>query len=92
MKNKLPNFSGKVVSVSFVGADDTHAIENPTWKTQGGKLFLVGTIPRGGSTRDWVKGIVCAAAWDHVSDYLVFESADDYRKRLQVFRVRKRKS
>jgi hypothetical protein len=63
MKKTLPDFTNKLVSVSFAGADDTHAIEHTRWETQGGRLFLVGTVPRGGSTRDWVEGVVCAVAW-----------------------------
>ena len=90
MKKTLPDFSGKVVSLSFAAADDTNAIEHPHWETQGGRLFLVGTIPQGGSTRDWCEVIVCAIAWDEVSDYLVFDSADEYRRRLKIYERRKR--
>ena len=92
MKKTLPDFSNKVVSVSFAAADDTHAIQHPRWETQGGRLFLVGTIPRGGSTRDWVEGIVCAVAWDEVSDYLLFDSAEEYRARLKIYERRKGKT
>lgn len=91
MNDALPDFSTKVVSLSFAGADDSQPIEHPRWETQGGRLFLVGTVPRGGSTRDWCEGIVTAVAWDQVSDYLVFDSADHFRERLKNVEKRKRK-
>jgi len=92
MKRMLPDFTNKLVSVSFAGADDTHAIEHPRWETQGGRLFLVGTIPRGGSTRDWCEGVECAVAWDEISDYLLFDSVEGYRARLRVYHGRKGKT
>ena len=92
MKKTLPDFANKLVSASFAGADTTHAIEHARWETQGGRLFLVGTIPRGGSTRDWVEGVECAIAWDEVSDYLLFDSVEDYRARLKIYERRKGKA
>ena len=91
MKNTLPDFTNKVVSVSFVGADDSQAIQNPHWEMHGGRIFLVGTVPRGGSTRDWCKDVLAAAAWDKVSDCLVFDSVADYQSRLKIHESRKRK-
>ena len=87
----LPDFSKKLVSFSLAGDDDARAIDRPRWETQGGRLFLVGSVPRGGSTRDWCEGIVSAVAWDQVTDYLVFDSADHYRKRLKIYERRKGK-
>jgi hypothetical protein len=92
MKKSLPDFSKKLVSVSLVGDQDGRAIDRPRWVTQGGRLFLVGTVPRGGSTRDWCEGIVSAVAWDQVTDYLVFDSADSYRERLRIYEKRKSKA
>jgi hypothetical protein len=90
-RNKLPDFTGKVVSLSLAGDQHTYAMESPQFETQAGKWFVVGTVPRGGSTKDWSEGVVCAVAWDQVSDYLVFDSADDYAKRLGRFHKHKRK-
>jgi len=47
-------------------------------ETQGGRLFLVGTVRRGGSTNDWSGGVPRAVAWDQAFDYLVFDSAEQY--------------
>jgi hypothetical protein len=92
MKQTLPNFSKKVVSFSFAGADNSQCIAHPRWETQGGRLFLIGTVPRGGSTHDWCEGVVSAVAWDQVSDYLVFDSVEDYRVRLKIYERRKRRA
>jgi hypothetical protein len=92
MKKPLPDFTRKLVSVSLKGAEDSCAIDRPHWEAQGGRLFLVGTVPRGGSTRDWCEGIVSAVAWDQVTDYLIFDSADHYRKQLAVYERRKSKA
>ncbi len=91
MKKSLPDFSKKLVSVSLAGEEDSRAIECPRWEIQGGRLFLVGTVPRRGSTRDWCEGIVSAVAWDQVTDYLVFDSAAHYRERLSIYERRKAK-
>jgi hypothetical protein len=92
MRRTLPDFSKKLVSFSFAGADDSQCIAHPRWETQGGRLFLVGTVPRGGSMRDWCEGVVSAVAWDQVSDYLVFDSVEDYRARLKIYERRKSKA
>jgi len=88
MKKALPDFSKKLVSVSLVGDKDGRALDRPRWVTQGGRLFLVGTVPRRGSTRDWCEGLASAVAWDQVTDYLVFDSADHYRERLRIYERR----
>jgi len=92
MKQTLPDFTKKLVSLSFAAADDSRCIAHPHWETQGGRLFLVGTVPRGGSARDWCEGILSAVAWDQVSDYLVFDSIEDYRARLKIYERRKGKA
>ncbi len=92
MKRTLPDFTKKLVSVSFAAADDSQCIAHPHWEAQGGRLFLVGTVPRGGSTRDWCEGVVSAIAWDQVSDYLVFDSVEDYQARLKIYERRKGKA
>lgn len=89
MKIKPPNFTGKTVSVGLAGEDTTSAIENPRFEMQAGRLFLVGTVPRGGSPRNWAAGIPVAVAWDQVQDYMIFDSAEDYRVRLKKYHAKK---
>ncbi len=90
-KTKLPDFTKKMLSVSLTGEEDGRCVERPHWEIQGSRLFLVGTVPRGGSTNDWCAGIKSAIAWDQVSDYLVFESSAQYRERLAIYYKKKRK-
>ena len=88
----MPDFSNKLISVSLVGDDDSRAIDCPRWEMQGGRLFLIGKVPHGCSTADWCEGIVSAVAWDQVTDYLIFDSADHYRKQLVIYEKRKREA
>ena len=89
MKKTVPDFSMKVVTFGIVGDDHGYAVENPRFEIQAGRLFLVGTVPPGGSTRDWSEGALIGVAWDKVTDYLVFDSAKDYWKRLKICHRRK---
>ena len=91
MKRKLPDFTNKLVSLGLHGEDEGRPVLHPHWELQGGRLFLVGTVPRGGSSGDWCEGLMDAVAWDEVTDYLVFDSAAHYRQRLAVYERRKRK-
>ena len=90
-KTGLPDFSSKVLSVFIAGEDDGRCLERPKWATQGGRLFLVGAVPRGGSANDWCEGIPSAVAWDQITDYLVFDSVEQYLERLKVYERKKRK-
>ena len=85
-KTTLPDFKNKVVSVGLDTNEYGYAINSPRWETQGGRLFLVGTVPRAASSRDCAEGAVRAVAWDHVTDYYVFDSVKDYRKRNSKFK------
>ena len=87
MKRAFPNFAGK--TVSFSTADSTLAVEDPRFEMQGDRLFVVGTVPKDGSTSDWAVGVTCAVAWSAVEDYMVFDSVDDYTKRLAKSRKKK---
>jgi len=91
-KMTFPKFTNKFVQVSITGDSHTYSMASPRFETQAGRLFLVGTVPRGGSTGDWSEGAVCAVAWEQVTDYLVFDSAKDYSKRLAKFKKHKHKS
>lgn len=85
MKKSLPDFSTKIVSFGISGDEHSYAIESPRFETQAGRLFLVGTVLPGGSTRNWSQGVVSAVTWDQVTDYLVFDSATDYQRRLKIY-------
>jgi hypothetical protein len=88
-KTTLPDFTSKVVSVGIATDNYGYAINSPRWETQGGRLFLVGSVPHHGSVRDWAEGAVRGVAWDEVTDYYVFDSIDDFIKRQSEFRRKK---
>jgi len=92
MKNmRFPDFCNKFVSLSIAGDDHSYTMESPSFESQGGRIFLVGIVPRGGSKGNWSEGAGCAIAWDCVTDYLVFDSAKQYWKRLEKFENHKTK-
>jgi len=91
MKQTVPDFTNKVVSSEFAAADHSLAIHDSRWEMPGGRLYLLGTVPRGGSTRNWCEAVAVGVAWDSVSDYMVFDSVEEYRKRLRIHQGRKRK-
>jgi hypothetical protein len=84
MKKHLPEFSGKVLSVLCVGEDTGQLIFNPSFQEQGGRLFMVGTVPKEASRDNWMECLPCAIAWDTVQDYVIFASMDDYLTRLKA--------
>ena len=90
-KADLPDFSKKVVSVSIAGEDDGRCLEHPHWETQGGRLFLVGPVPPGASKNNWCDGLPSAVAWDQVTDYLLFDSAEHYAECVRAYEGKKRK-
>lgn len=69
-------FEGKVVS--FSSSEDTLAIKDIKFKTLNGRLFVVGTIPKGATTNDWAAERPSAIAWDVVTDYMIFDSEEQY--------------
>jgi hypothetical protein len=91
MKEHLPNFKGKVISVVCGGEDTGRLIRSPHFEKQGGRLFIVGTVPEDSSEDNWMEDLPCAVAWDTVQDYVIFDSMTDYLTRLHS-RGRKPKS
>ena len=81
---RLPRFKNKVISVVCENEDTGQLISNPTFERQGGRLFLVGTVPPDASQDNWMEDLTTAIAWDTVQDYVVFASMDDYQKRLHT--------
>lgn len=82
----LPDFSGKVVlldvSISSLYGGSGLLLESAIFQNQGGRLFIVGKVP---SLKDWswLTGVESAVAWNHVLGYQVFESVEDYAKRVK---------
>jgi hypothetical protein len=85
MKSKYPNFKGKMISILSEGEVTPSLIADTRFEIQAGRLFLVGIVPKGGSTGDWVAGLSCAVAWETVQEYIVFDSAEDYAERVATY-------
>lgn len=83
MKETEPEFAGKIVYLT-TGArgegGEGLILDSPRFERQCGRMFLVGIIPE--QTANWISGISAAIAWDAVSQYLVFDSMDDYLVRV----------
>ena|ERR1035441_5131718 len=92
MKTQLPDFEGKVVSVVCKNEDTGQLIRSPKFEGQGGRLFLVGTVPEDASQDNWMEDLPCAIAWDTVQDYVIFDSMSDYLTRLHSRKRRWKRS
>jgi len=93
-RDKLPNFSGKCLSITIRDDSVSHDLFDPHFEQQGNILFIVGTIPKGASDSDWSAKKVGAVAWDRVTDYFVFDGLEDYEKaikRSKEYRSKKKK-
>ena len=91
MKKSKHPFTGKLVYVALIGDKRYNlTVHRPHWEKHGGRHFLVGTVPPGGSSRDWSVGAVAGIAWDQVTDYMVFDSIEDYHEHLSAFSRKKR--
>ena len=78
----LPNFNGKVCS--FSTAADTLAMKNIKFEMQNNRLFVVGEVPKGATKNDWALGRLCGISWDAVTDYLVFDSENQYSELISI--------
>lgn len=73
-----PDFSGKCISITIMDDDRNHDLFDPKFELQGGRLFIIGTTPKGATVSDWVEGVTGAVAWDRVTDYFLFDDLESY--------------
>lgn len=81
MTEDIEYMEGKVIS--FGQVDDTLAVKDVKFKEILGRLFATGVIPEGTTKNDWAVGNSCAVAWDSVTDFIVFETVEDYVRSLE---------
>ncbi len=81
-ESKFPDFTNKVIS--FSSDESTLALFNPQFKNLADRLFVVGLIPKDGTTNDWAEGRNAAIAWDSISDFIEFESQEQYSELLAI--------
>jgi hypothetical protein len=74
-------FKNKVVS--FSAKDSVLALKNPFFVEIKNRLFVCGQIPKKATNNDWAKNKKGYIAWDEVSDFIIFESEQDYIKRMK---------
>lgn len=85
----LPDFSGKVVVLYIYnaprGCEDGVVLEYPSFEKREGRTFLTGRIPEV-EGQEWVSNLQSAVAWESVIHYLIFNSIEDYKKRVINFK------
>ena len=77
-KDALPDFSGKCISMMLIDESHSHDLNNPHFEYQGGRLFIIGTIPEIATTSGWSGNQIGGVAWDRVRDYVIFENFEAY--------------
>jgi len=90
MKDTLPNFAGKIVSLS-TGSENALELESPVFRKMGRRMFVVGQVPSGATTDNWAAGLPCAIAWEAVTDYLVFDTPKQFQKLMLPSKTGKEK-
>jgi hypothetical protein len=79
----IPDFSGKVVIFYTSDEGGSHLLASPVFEMRAGRLFVSGRSPVVGG---WMDGLAGAVAWDAVSAYVVYDSAEAceaaYKRRL----------
>lgn len=81
---KLPNFNGKILSIELQEDSTNYDLISPFFEMQGNRLFLIGEIPKGATDSNWTKGKTFALAWERVDHYIIFDSLEDYQKRIKI--------
>lgn len=61
------------------------ALENCRLEDQQGRTFLVGKWLRS-DPQSWNAGLNVAIAWERVSDYLIYDSLEEYRVRRKRYK------
>ncbi len=79
-KDSLPDFSGKCISLGMAGSQYGHDLFDPRFEYQGGKLFIIGSVPENSSASGWDSGKTAALDWEHVRKYTLFDSLEDFHK------------
>jgi hypothetical protein len=86
-EEKLPDFYGKVIVIYVSnaphGIQDGIMLEFASLEQYAGRLFIVGRVPSiDGSSGDWSANLQGGVAWDSVTHYLIFDSREDYIRRM----------
>lgn len=83
-RDSLPDFSGKCISMMLIDDSHSHDLDNPHFEYQGGRLFIIGTIPEAATDTGWSANQIGGVAWDRVRDYVLFDSLESYTKAVEI--------
>jgi len=78
---QFPSFRGKIVLFYRRSFDRSSLLKNINFQTHAGRLFVCGAVAPEGSAYNWARGLSIAVAWEEVAEYIVFNSAADYKRR-----------
>ena len=81
--DSLPDLAGKCISMRIEHSEYCHDLFNPHFEYQGGRLFIVGTIPENSSESGWDDNQTGAVAWERVRNYVLFENLEIYFKAIK---------
>ena len=81
---EYPDFQNKVVSTSSSEDTFNHDLIDPHFEEIAGRIFLIGIIPRESTASGWNANKVGAIAWDCVTDYVIFDSYEDYKTATEI--------
>lgn len=82
-KDKLPDFHGKCLLLNIKKQRYAIGLNDPHFEYQGGRLFIIGSIPEGATHSNWGVGEQRAVLWSRVTNYVIFEDHTAYSKALQ---------
>jgi len=89
-EDHFPDFSGKLVNLYLISkASYSYLIQEATFEMQAGRLFLVGRASEEYDDEIWSRGKYVAIAWNQVEQYILFDSAEDYRAERQRWKLAK---
>jgi hypothetical protein len=82
---EFPSLDGKLIGLVLAHAPVTQVgmvvLERARLETVSGRGFVTGFIPKD-DPDSWVRGLPAGVAWEFVGYYLIFDSYDEYKKRL----------
>lgn len=84
MKESYPDFKGKVLSITIKDDTINRDLIDPHFENQAGRIFIIGTVPKGATESDWVEGCQNSVAWDRITDYYIFDNLDAYLKAIKI--------
>lgn len=85
------NIKGKTVSIVCQGEEESQTLHDIDIRKIGSLEFIVGKIPAGQTTNDWLAGATGMAPLNKIVDIVVFDGAEDYARRQKILKQKKKK-